>query len=42
VRPHVKAYPLRQAGQALSDLRAGAFTGAAVLTVDEGAGAEAA
>lgn len=38
VRPHVRTYPLRRAGQALADLRAGAFTGAAVLTFeDEGA-----
>ena len=34
VRPHVKVYGLRQAGQALSDLRDGAFTGAAVLRID--------
>ncbi|WP_421738722.1 zinc-dependent alcohol dehydrogenase family protein [Caulobacter sp.] len=34
VRPHVKVYGLRQAGQALSDLREGAFTGAAVLRID--------
>jgi propanol-preferring alcohol dehydrogenase len=34
VRPHVKVYGLRQAGQALADLRAGAFTGAAVLRID--------
>jgi propanol-preferring alcohol dehydrogenase len=34
VRPHVKAYGLRQAAQALADLRAGAFTGAAVLRID--------
>lgn len=31
VRPHVTTYPLDQANQALADLRAGAFTGAAVL-----------
>jgi propanol-preferring alcohol dehydrogenase len=31
VRPHVKTYPLIEANQALADLRAGAFTGAAVL-----------
>uniref|UniRef100_B0SVV8 Zinc-binding alcohol dehydrogenase family protein n=1 Tax=Caulobacter sp. (strain K31) TaxID=366602 RepID=B0SVV8_CAUSK len=34
VRPHVKVYGLRQAPQALADLRAGAFTGAAVLRID--------
>ena len=34
VRPHVKVYGLRQAAQALADLRAGAFTGAAVLQID--------
>lgn len=33
VKAHVKTYDLRQAGQALADLRAGAFAGAAVLTV---------
>ncbi len=32
VRPHVKTYGLRDANRALDDLRAGAFTGAAVLT----------
>jgi propanol-preferring alcohol dehydrogenase len=32
VRAHVTLYPLAQANQALADLRAGAFTGAAVLT----------
>jgi propanol-preferring alcohol dehydrogenase len=31
VRPQVKTYPLREANAALDDLRAGAFTGAAVL-----------
>lgn len=31
VRTHVSTYPLEQAGQALEDLRAGRFTGAAVL-----------
>ncbi|MCR5879273.1 hypothetical protein [Phenylobacterium sp. J367] len=31
VRPHVTAYDLRSANQALTDLRAGAFAGAAVL-----------
>lgn len=31
VRPHVTAYPLRDANRALDDLRAGAFAGAAVL-----------
>ncbi|MDR3511483.1 MAG: zinc-dependent alcohol dehydrogenase family protein [Caulobacteraceae bacterium] len=31
VRAHVTPYPLSQANQALADLRAGAFTGAAVL-----------
>jgi len=39
VRAHVKTYPLRKAGQALSDLRAGVFSGAAVLTFEEGTGA---
>jgi len=34
VRPHVKIYGLRQAGQALADLRGGAFTGAAVLRIN--------
>lgn len=32
VRPHVAAYALADADRALADLRAGAFTGAAVLT----------
>lgn len=32
VRAHVTPYPLREANKALADLRAGAFTGAAVLT----------
>ena len=32
VRPHVTLYPLRDANTALDDLRAGRFTGAAVLT----------
>jgi alcohol dehydrogenase, propanol-preferring len=31
VHTHVSSYPLEQAGQALEDLRAGRFTGAAVL-----------
>jgi alcohol dehydrogenase, propanol-preferring len=31
VRTHVTTYPLKQAGEALEDLRAGAFTGAAVI-----------
>lgn len=31
VRPHVRTYPLMDANQALADLRAGAFAGAAVL-----------
>ena len=31
VRPHVTTYPLSEANRALGDLRAGAFTGAAVL-----------
>jgi propanol-preferring alcohol dehydrogenase len=31
VRPEVVSYPLAQANQALADLRAGAFAGAAVL-----------
>jgi alcohol dehydrogenase, propanol-preferring len=31
IRPHVTAYPLVEANQALDDLRRGAFTGAAVL-----------
>lgn len=34
VRAHVTTYPLREANQALDDLRRGAFTGAAVLTMD--------
>ncbi|WP_091741446.1 zinc-binding alcohol dehydrogenase family protein [Phenylobacterium immobile] len=33
VRPHVRPYPLREANDALDDLRRGAFTGAAVLIV---------
>lgn len=33
VRAHIKTYDLRQAGQALADLRDGAFAGAAVLMV---------
>jgi len=33
VKAHVKTYDLRQAGQALADLREGAFAGAAVLMV---------
>ena len=32
VRTHVHAYPLEDAGRALEDLRAGRFTGAAVIT----------
>lgn len=35
VRPHVRTYALRDANRALSDLRAGAVTGAAVLLVGE-------
>lgn len=31
VRTHVTTYPLERANEALSDLRAGRFTGAAVL-----------
>lgn len=31
VRTHVRSYPLAQAGRALDDLRAGRFTGAAVI-----------
>jgi propanol-preferring alcohol dehydrogenase len=31
VRTHVRTYPLEQAGEALEDLRAGRFTGAAVV-----------
>ena len=31
VRTHVTTYPLQDAGQALEDLRAGRFTGAAVI-----------
>jgi propanol-preferring alcohol dehydrogenase len=31
VRTHVTTYPLEQANEALADLRAGAFSGAAVL-----------
>lgn len=34
VRPHLRIYGLRQAGQALADLRGGAFTGAAVLQIN--------
>lgn len=34
VRPYTKVYGLRQAARALADLRAGAFTGAAVLQID--------
>ncbi|MFZ0268866.1 zinc-binding alcohol dehydrogenase family protein [Caulobacter sp.] len=34
VRPHTKVYGLRQAAEALADLRAGAITGAAVLRID--------
>lgn len=33
VRAHAKVYPLRQANEALADLRAGRFAGAAVLQV---------
>ena len=33
VRTEVTAYPLEEAGTALADLRAGRFTGAAVLVV---------
>ena len=33
VRTHVRTYPLEEANEALADLRAGRFTGAAVLTV---------
>ena len=36
VRAHVTAYPLARAAEALADLRAGAFTGAAVLVPAEG------
>ena len=31
VRTHVTTYPLERAGDALADLRAGRFTGAAVV-----------
>jgi propanol-preferring alcohol dehydrogenase len=31
VRTHVTTYPLEEAGRALEDLRAGRFTGAAVV-----------
>jgi propanol-preferring alcohol dehydrogenase len=31
VRPHTTIYPLERAGEALADLRAGRFSGAAVL-----------
>lgn len=41
VRPRVTAYPLQSAAQALADLRAGAFTGAAVLDVATAGGAAA-
>ena len=34
VRTEVHAYPLDKAGDALDDLRAGRFTGAAVITID--------
>ena len=34
IRTRTTAYPLRQANQALDDLRAGKFEGAAVLVVD--------
>ncbi len=37
VRTEVHAYPLEKANVALDDLRAGRFTGAAVVVVDEGA-----
>jgi propanol-preferring alcohol dehydrogenase len=33
VRTHVQTYPLEEANQALSDLRSGKVTGAAVLEV---------
>jgi propanol-preferring alcohol dehydrogenase len=33
LRPRVTTYPLARANQALADLRAGAFDGAAVLQV---------
>lgn len=33
IKPHTVRYPLRQANQALQDLKAGSFQGAAVLTV---------
>jgi propanol-preferring alcohol dehydrogenase len=36
IRTQVKTYPLDEAGQALEDLRAGAFTGAAVVQVRPG------
>jgi propanol-preferring alcohol dehydrogenase len=35
LRTHVRSYPLEQAGAALEDLRAGRFSGAAVLSVAE-------
>lgn len=37
IRTHVQHYPLEHANQALDDLRAGAFQGAAVLEVDQSA-----
>lgn len=36
VRTEVHTYPLEEANQALDDLRAGRFTGAAVLMIDDG------
>jgi propanol-preferring alcohol dehydrogenase len=39
VRSRVRAYPLERANEALDDLRAGRFEGAAVLVVDSPAGA---
>jgi propanol-preferring alcohol dehydrogenase len=39
VRPRIRLYPLNEANQALADLRAGAFTGAAVLTPETPAAA---
>lgn len=36
ITTHVRPYALRDANQALADLRAGAFSGAAVLTMEDG------
>jgi propanol-preferring alcohol dehydrogenase len=36
VRTHINTYPLERANDALGDLRAGRFRGAAVLTISDG------